>query len=172
LPIGITEWNSNWVDATGGETTPDSFNNALWLAAVMGQMLQERVEMAAHWRLLSPPGGFGIISKYDVYPTYYTYQMYKKFGNVIVYAESNTPQLFLFAARRGDGSLTLALVNLNDAAVTKPLSWNGFQANGDAALWQFDAQHNAARMGATKIENGMLLTVPPRAMQLYEIPGF
>lgn len=171
-PIAITEWNSNWVDATGGETTPDSFNNALWLAAVMGQMLQERVDLAAHWRLLSPPGGFGIISKYDVYPTYYTYQMYKKFGTVIVAAESQTPGVYVFAARKNDGSLTLAFVNLNDAAVTKPLQLDGFQSNGDATLWQFDAQHNAARVGAQNVANGMQLTVPPRAMQLYEIPGF
>jgi mRNA degradation ribonuclease J1/J2 len=42
LPVGMMEYNSNYTNAAGGSTTPDSFYNALWLADIYGRMVSER----------------------------------------------------------------------------------------------------------------------------------
>lgn len=172
LPIAFAEWNSNWADVTGGEATPDSFNNALWFGDVLGQMLRERVDYSTHWRLLSPPGGFGLISSYDVYPSYYTFQIYKKFGSVIVDSASDIQGVSVYAARRQDGSLTVVVVNLNDSAQTVPLQLIGFAPSGEAVVWLFDETHQVENVGTQKISDGAKLEIPARAMLLYEIPGF
>ena len=43
LPIAITDVNSHWSHAVGGEATPDSFYNAIWWADVLGRMIQQKV---------------------------------------------------------------------------------------------------------------------------------
>lgn len=172
LPIGITEWNSNWSDVMGGEATPETFTNALWFGAVLGQMIRERVDFSTHWRLLSPPGGFGLISAYEVYPSYYVFQIYKRFGKVIVPAESDVPGVMVFASRKDDGSLAVVVVNLNDSAQSKPLQLRGFTPSGDASVWLFDAEHPFEKIALKQIADGTTLEIPARSMMLYEVPGF
>jgi hypothetical protein len=45
LPIAVTEFNSAYDKSVGGDATPDSHYNAIWMADVLGQMMN-RVFMA------------------------------------------------------------------------------------------------------------------------------
>ena len=106
LPIAVTEFNSAYDKSVGGEATPDSHYNAIWLADVLGRMIKNGVFMANEWASdrEGGAGGLGLVGQYDVYPAYYTYQLYKKFGNELVYSSSDDPDAFhLCCAPRGWG---------------------------------------------------------------------
>ena len=107
LPIAVTEFNSAYDHSVGGEATPDSHYNAIWVADVLGRMIKNGVFMANHWTLTSKggSGGWGLVGAYDVYPTYHAYQLYKMFGNELVYSSSDDPDLSIYAARRADGAV-------------------------------------------------------------------
>ncbi|HEX8682930.1 MAG TPA: glycoside hydrolase family 44 protein [Ardenticatenaceae bacterium] len=168
LPIAVTEINSNWTHAVGGEATPDSHYNAIWWADVLGRLIRQRVEMVAHFALQAPRGsGWGMLSRYEVRPLYYVYRMYQQFGTDLVYASSDDPDLSIYAARREDGALTVMVVNLAPEEKTKPLRIGNFAMTEPAELWLFDEEHPAEQMGTQSITNGDTLTFPPQSVSLY-----
>lgn len=142
IPIAITEVNTHYNQAIGGEATPDSHYNAIWLAELFGQMIVQDVFMVNHWMLTSKggQGGWGIIGPGEQRPSYYTFQLYKQFGNELVAAASGVDNLSIYAARRDDGALTLILVNLADEAQTATLQVQGVNLS-EAELWQLDPEH-------------------------------
>jgi hypothetical protein len=73
LPVGMMEYNSNYTNAAGGSTTPDSFYNALWLADVYGRMVSERPEMLAYWLLKNNDAGLDNSSST---PSYYVFSLW------------------------------------------------------------------------------------------------
>ncbi len=172
LPIAITEFNSSWVGTIGGETGMDTFNNALWLGDVLGRLIRQRVDILAQFTLQSSPGvgGYGLFARYDPRPSYYTYLMYKDFGNELVYAQSDQSQLSLYAARQGD-TLTLMFVNLTDQAVTRPLVLDHFTVSGEAQVKLFDEKHSATKQPGMAIKSGTDYTFAPASMTLFIIPG-
>ncbi len=105
IPIAVTEINSNWTHVTGGETTPDSYYNAIWWADVLGKMIEYDVEITAYFLLQCKisQGGYGLIGKYDIRPTYYVYQQYKEFGDVFLTSEEEIDDLSVISAKRDDG---------------------------------------------------------------------
>lgn len=165
LPIAVTEFNSAYDQSVGGETTPDSHFNAIWMADVLGRMIKNGVFMANQWALTAKGGfgGLGLISQDDVFPSYYTYQMYKQFGNELVYSSSDDPDLSIYAARRADGALTLLVINLSQENKTKALRI-GAQPSLQAETWLFDATHKAESTGALDLSEP--LTFPPQSMTL------
>ena len=60
LPIAITEFNSAYDQSVGGEATPDSHYNAIWLADVLGRMIKNGVFMANEWYLTAKGGAGGL----------------------------------------------------------------------------------------------------------------
>ncbi|MBL0346686.1 hypothetical protein [Candidatus Villigracilis affinis] len=148
LPIAITEFNSDYSKSVGGESTPDSHYNAIWLGDVLGRMVKNGVFMANHWMLTSKGGygGWGLVGRSDVYPSYYTYQLYKKFGSELVYSSSDSPDLSIYAARSEDGTLTIMVVNLSLEEQIKALRIDG-QTSVKGEAWLFDPTHQAENMG-------------------------
>ena len=115
LPVAVTEFNSHWSQAISGEATPDSFFSAIWLGDVLGRLIRQKVDLATQFLLVSGgESGFGILEKYGPRPAYFTYQMYKMFGDQLVYASSDDPAVSVYAALRADGALTIMAINLND----------------------------------------------------------
>jgi hypothetical protein len=82
LPIAVTEVNSHWSNAIGGEATPDSYMNAIWWADVLGRMIKNQVDIVNYFSLQSHPsiGGYGLFSRSEPRPTYNVYQIYQQFG--------------------------------------------------------------------------------------------
>jgi len=172
LPIAISEVNSDWSHAVGGEATPDSFYNAIWWGDVLGRLIRQRVEIVAHFLLQcqTGQGGWGLLGKYEVRPTYYVYQMYKHFGDELLYASSDDADVSIYAARRKDGALTLMLINLGPEEKRKPLRLENVTLDGPAEIWLFDAEHQAEQMGAQTIADGAEVTLPPQSISLYVLP--
>jgi hypothetical protein len=148
IPIAITEVNSHWSNAVGGEATPDSFYNAIWWADVLGRMINQRVAMVNYFSLQSHPsiGGYGLFSRSDTRPTYYVYQMYRHFGTQLVQAVSDDARVGAYAARRVDGTLTILFVNLSNDVVQKPLVVEGLDSV-KAEIWRFDQNTQAEAIG-------------------------
>src|SRR5687768_7632879 len=123
LPIAVTEFNSAYNQSVSGEATPDSHFNAIWVADVLGRMIENGVFMANEWYLTAKggAGGLGLIGQYDVYPSYYAYQLFRKFGTELVYSSSDDQDVSLYAARGEDGTLTLIVINLSLEEKTKPI---------------------------------------------------
>jgi hypothetical protein len=170
LPVAVTEFNSHWSQAISGEATPDSFFSAIWLGDILGRLIEQKVDLANQFLLVSGgESGFGILAKYGPRPAYFTYQMYKMFGDQLVYASSDDSTVSVYAARRADGALTLMALNLGDAAVTKPLLLTGFTPSGDAQVWRFDADHQAEQIEDQPLADGAELTLPPQSMTLYVV---
>jgi alpha-L-arabinofuranosidase len=169
IPIAVTEFNSAYDKSVGGEATPDSHYNAIWVADVLGRMIKNGVFMANHWTLTSKggSGGWGLVGAYEVYPTYYVYQLYKMFGIELVYSSSDDPDLSIYAARRADGALTIIVINLSAEEKTKAVQLEAQpQVQGEA--WLFDASHKAENVGESDISNG--ISVPAQSMTLFVIP--
>jgi len=166
LPIAITEFNSAYDKSFGGETTPDSHFNAIWIADVLGRLIKNGVFMANQWYLTAKAGygGLGLIAQDDVFPSYYTYQLYRNFGNELIYSSSDDPDLSIYAARRPDGALTLMVINLSSEQKTKALRI-GEQGATQAELWLFDTTHRAENIGTIEISNQIV--VPPQSVSLY-----
>ncbi len=169
IPIAVTEFNSSYDKSVGGEATPDSHYNAIWLADVLGSMIKNGVFMANEWALTAKggAGGSGLVGQYEVFPNYYTYQMYKKFGNELIYSSSDDPDLSIYAARREDGTLTIMVINLSLEEKTKALRI-GDQTQVQAEAWLFDPAHKAENVGRLELSNE--LTFPPQSVTLYIIP--
>jgi len=172
LPVAITEVNSDWSHAAGGEATPDSFYNGIWWGDVLGRLIRQRVEIVAHFLLQCniSQGGWGLLAKYEVRPTYYVYQMYKHFGDELLYASSDDPDVSIYAARRQDGTLTIMVINLGPEEERKPLRLENVTSGGLAEVWLFDVDHPAEQVGTQTIAGGTEITLPPQSMSLYIVP--
>jgi Glycosyl hydrolases family 39 len=168
LPIAVTEFNSSYDKSVGGEATPDSHYNAIWVADVLGRMIKNGIFMANEWALSAKGGfgGLGLIGQSDVYPAYYVYQLYKKFGSELVYSSSDDLYLSIYAAQREDGALTVMLINLSLKEKIKAIRI-GDQAQVPAEVWLFDPEHKAENMGIEQLSNEV--TVPPQSITLYII---
>ena len=169
LPIAVTEFNSAYDKSFGGETTPDSHYNAIWMANVLGSMIKNGVFMANQWALTAKAGygGLGLIAQDDVFPSYYTYQMYKKFGNELIYSASDDSDLPIYAARRADDALTIMIVNLSLEEKSKAIRI-GDQAQVRAETWLFDQEHKVENLGVLEYSGNV--TIPPQSLTLYVIP--
>ncbi|MGB1253359.1 MAG: hypothetical protein ACPG8W_22290, partial [Candidatus Promineifilaceae bacterium] len=128
-PVGIMEINSNYTDVSSLETSPDSLYNAIWWGDVLGRMIQQQVEQVTHFALQNNRSGWGMLGRTEPRPTYFTYQLYQRFGEELLFSESDDPYVSVLAARRSDGALTVMLINLNDDAVEKPLHIVGLETN-------------------------------------------
>jgi hypothetical protein len=172
LPVAVTEVNSNWSHAVGGEATPDSFYNAIWWGDVLGRMIRQKVDIVAYFLLQcrTSQGGYGLLAGFEVRLTYYVYQMYKHFGDELLYASSDDPDVSIYAARRQDGTLTLMLINLGPEEKRKPLRLESVTPTRPAEVWLFDADHRAERIGAQVIADGAEITLPAQSISLYVLP--
>ena len=168
LPIAVTEFNSSYGNSVGGDATPDSFYNAIWMADVLGRLIKNGVYMANEFSFVSKGGvgGFGLIDGYEVHPSYYTYQMYKKFGNELIYSSSDDPDLPMYAARRDDGTLTVMVINLGLEAKTKAVRI-GDQTEVRAEAWLFDPNHKAEDIGSVELSSETVF--PPQSISLHII---
>ncbi len=172
IPIAVTEINSNSANSTGGEASLDSFYNAIWLGDTLGHLIRNQVDVVAVWDMQGGAGrGWGLLAKYDVRPTYYTYIMYTHFGSELLSADSGDPDVSIYAARRDDGTLTLMVINLGPDEQTKTLALNGFEPSGDAEVWRFDADQNAEQIASLPLSDGATITVPGQSMTLFALPG-
>jgi hypothetical protein len=172
LPVAVSEINSNWTHAIGGEATPDSFYNAIWWGDVLGRLIRQRVEIVAHFLLQckTGQGGWGLLGRFEVRPTYYVYQMYKHFGDELLYTSSNDPDVSIYAARREDGALTMMIINLGPEEKHKLLHLADATAPSRANVWLFDADHQAEVIGTRVIADGTEITLPPQSISLYVLP--
>ncbi|HEX2622007.1 MAG TPA: hypothetical protein VHL11_17745, partial [Phototrophicaceae bacterium] len=171
-PLAIGEINSHWNNGLGGEATSDSFYNAIWFGDVLGRIIRQQIFIAAYFEYYSTPDrAFGIIDRYSVRPTYYTYQLYKQFGTQLVEASSTDDLVTIYAATREDGTLTLIVVNLSDDQADRTLDLTNFTPSGAAEVWRLDADHNAEMLESADITNGSSLTLPAQSITLYVIPG-
>ncbi len=166
IPIAITEFNSDYSHSVGGEATPDSHFNAIWLSDVLGRLIKNDVYMANHWLLASKGGlgGWGLVGAWVIQPSYYVYQLYKQFGSELVYSSSDDPDLSIYAARREDGSFTVIIINLAREEKTKAIRIEDHD-EVQAETWLFDPSHTAEYAGKTDITGN--ITVPAQSMTLY-----
>ncbi|MEJ5224478.1 MAG: hypothetical protein WHV44_08485 [Anaerolineales bacterium] len=171
IPIALTEVNTHYNPAVGGIATPDSHFNAVWLADVFGQMVAQDVLMFNHWLLStsgSNQGGWGMISRSGVRPSYYVYQLYALFGTQRVYAASGIENVSIYAAKRPDGALTLMIINLNDDLARAPLQVAG-KTPASAQLFLLDPSHNAQDMGVVPLPADGVLDLPGQSVSLYVV---
>jgi len=158
IPVAVTEFNSAYDKSIGGETTPDSHLNAIWLGDVLGRLIKNKVFMAHQWMFTSKGGngGWGLIGQSDVYPSYYTYQMYKMFGSKLVYSSADQGNVSVYAAKRSDGAITVMVINLSLEEQIKSLRIAGQDAvKGEA--WLFDPIHQAESMGSIELSGALHL---------------
>ncbi|RLD03098.1 MAG: hypothetical protein DRI32_07855 [Chloroflexi bacterium] len=169
LPIAVSEINSDWTHATGGDSTTDSYYNAIWWGDVLGRLITQKVDIVAYFLLTSPTsgGGYGLLARYEPRPTYFTYQLYQQFGEELLYSSSDIPDVSIYAARREDGALTIMVINLGDDEKSVPLEINNFPIENPAEVWQLAPAHQAEHLGTEVL--GDSVTLPGQSMTLYII---
>lgn len=159
LPLAIGEANSHWSSQIGGEATPDSFYNAIWWADVLGRLIRGGADYVAYFNMQSSDrlGGHGLLSRYEARPTYNVYQLYQRFGDTLVQAQSPDDDVTVYAAQRADGALTVLIVNLTDAPQTRVLDVRGFTYR-TAEAWVLDAERSAESADAPLSDSRVTLT--------------
>ncbi len=170
-PIAFTEVNSNWSKAVAGEATPDSFYNAIWWADVLGRMINQQTDMVAHFVLQTKDGagGWGLLARTEVRPSYYVYQMYQQLGQTLLPAQTDISGVSVVAAQRADGTLTLILINLTDTAVEAPLQIVGHPLPQTAQRYLFDPTHNAEQVDTIEVGEEAQISLPPTSISLLVI---
>ncbi len=170
LPVAVTEANSHWSKAIGGEATPDSHYNAIWWADALGRMLRHEPFIVAYFDLQSSDGRgtWGLMATYNVRPTYYVYQFYQRFGQQMVEAQSDLEDISVYAAQRNDGALTVIAINLSDEARTVNFNIEGVSINALEERWLFDLEHpEAILVDAEDILNGEATLLPPQSISMF-----
>jgi hypothetical protein len=169
LPVGVTEFNSNYSNVSGGETSPDSFLGALWTADVLGRMIRQRPELLAYWTLKtgSSDAGHALMTSYALRPSYFVFQLYKRFGTRLLAANSDDPAVSLFAAKRDDGAVTLIFVNRGDASVKKVLQLAGGGGLRLTESYLFDLSRMAEPMIVPAFVNGDAVVLPALSATLF-----
>jgi hypothetical protein len=139
LPIAVTEVNSHWSNAVGGEATPDSYMNAIWWADALGRMIKNQVAMVNYFSLQSNPstGGYGLLARSEPRPTYFVYQIYQELGETLVFAGCDDLNLGIYAATDAEGSLAVVVVNLGSADQSRPVIVEG-DGLSLVEVWRFD----------------------------------
>jgi hypothetical protein len=159
--IGITEYN--W-GADG------HINGATAQADIFGIFGREGLDVGARW----------VIPDAST-PTYKAIKMWRNydnsggaFGDTSVKASVPNPdELSAFAAVRGDGALTVMVINKvlwGSTPVT--LSLGGFNPGGSASAWQLTSANSINRLGDMSVSGGSVsLTVPSQSITMVVIPG-
>lgn len=170
IPIAITEINSHWSSAMGGEASPDSFYNAIWWADVLSRLIFNKVEIVNYFTLQSKAsiGGYGLFTRTDPRPTYYVYQMYQKFGENLVFAGCDDAQIGIYAALDQDGALTVMLINLGEDDITRPLVIEGKERTL-AEVWRFDKDHLADKLDTRDFDNLEKILIPGQSVTLIKL---
>ena len=140
-PVGVTEFNLDYTNIVGTDTSPDSFYGAIWMADVLGRMIRQRPELLSVWLLKANTAGHGLLGSFDIRPTYQIYQIYKRFGNHLLVATSDEEYVSLFAAKRDDGALTLVFVNRGESTIRKSLLLTDGANFKLAEYYLFDKDH-------------------------------
>jgi hypothetical protein len=99
-----------------------------------------------------------------MYPAYYAYQLYNKFGNELVFSASDDPDLSVYAATREDGAITVMVINLSLDEKTKALQI-GDRTQIQAEMWLFDPDHKVENLGSTELSGQV--TIPAQSITLY-----
>ena len=164
--VGLTEFNSHTSNAAGGKTSPDSFYNGIWLADVLGRLIKQRPEIITYWMLKSRTAGHGLMDSYNLRPSYYVYQMYRRFGNQLVFSFSPAQYVSLLAAKQPDGGLTLMLINRGEPPVSLPLQIHGGDSLKLVQAYLFDAAHIAEAVPLPVFKNGDVIGLPGESVML------
>lgn len=167
IPIAITEVNTHYSKAVGGEATPDSHFNAIWLADMFGRLMYQDVFMVNHWLLTSSggTGGWGLIGRGEVRSSYWVYQLYKQFGQELIYADSGVEDVMIYAARRDDGALTTMVVNTADTEKQVSLKLMAETAVPDQ-LWRLDSMHIPEAAQSIDMSTDRSISLPPQSLSL------
>lgn len=170
IPIAITEVNTHWNQAIGGQATPDSHYNAIWVAELLGQSMRQDLFMVNHWMLTSQggQGGWGLIGRGELRPSYYVYRLFHQFGSDRVWAESGVEDVSIYAARRDDNALTIIIVNLADTEKEVRLKIAG-ETPLRAELWRLDQQQTPEAGTGFSFAAGGGLPLPPQSVSLFVI---
>jgi hypothetical protein len=172
LPMAFTEATSHWSATIGGEATADALYHAIWWGDVLGRLMTEGVDMVAYFNMQTSDqlGVFGLLARYDVRPTYYTYQLYQHFGEQLVFSQAtDSDDVRVYAALRNDGALTILVINLSDSEQTHQLdvlnAWAGI-----AEVRRLDSTHLADTIEPMMLEASNTLILPAQSMTLFILP--
>ena len=97
--------------------------------------------------------------------------MYRHFGQELLYASSDDPDLSIYAARRNDGALTVMVINLGAEEKSKPLRLEHYLPSAPAEVWRFDAARQAEPLGQQEVTSGETIVWPARSMTLLVLPS-
>jgi hypothetical protein len=166
LPVAVTEVNTHWSAAIGGEATPESHYNAIWVAEMFGRLMRQDVFMVNHWLLAGAHGGWALMNRGELRPSYYVYRLFSYFGSNLVHADSGVVNVSLYAAQRDDGALTLLIVNLADNEQEATLQVMG-GLPAQAELWRLDQQQKPEAATLVTIQDNEMLSLPAQSISLY-----
>jgi len=166
-PIAVTEVNSHWSNAVGGEATPDSFFNALWWADSLGRMISNDVDVVNYFSLQSNNsiGGYGLFGRSEPRPTYYVYKIFQEFGENLVFSGCDSPDLGIYAAADENGVLSVIIINLGDETKSKSLVVDDENLELVSAE-RFDESNLLHSLELDLFENLETIEIPPYSITL------
>ena len=166
----MTEVNSNYANVAGRETSPDSLLGALWWADVQGRLLQQRVDLVAHFAL-ADAGGLGMLDSLEPRSIYAVFVLYAQLRGELVESTATPASLRVYAARRSDGELAVLVVNTAPVALPAEveLRWPGADERR-LTTWLLDATHRDLQPSSPeRVLNRFSHLVPPRSVYLLRL---
>jgi hypothetical protein len=130
-PIAVTEYNLVAFEAGDAEHTMTQNMNALFLADTIGQLAEHGVTIANQWNLAngttSSGTDYGMIRLEDgsTTPQYDAMRMWGTAGSELLPVQSSDETVHAYATSHEDGSVTLVLLNLGEAATGATVALEG-----------------------------------------------
>ncbi len=173
LPVAITEASSHWSANIGGQTTPDSGAHAIWWSDVLGRMIKNDVFMVGYFNMQSSDklGGWGILGRYEVRPTFYVYQLYQQFGTVLLDTQTPDEDVTLYASKRDDGAIALIMVNRMQSEQTRLLNLIGLDKPTSSTYTVFSAIDGILSPVVFEVSSQTTVTMPAQSVALLVIPA-
>lgn len=163
--IALSEYDLSLPDGTSGKSILD----VLIQADTLGIFAREGVDLATRW---GPPSATDELA--NAWRIFRDYDGHGgRFGETWVRSTSaNQSQLAVYSAERGDGALTLLIVNKSASLLSSALSLNGFAAGASAAVfrWTGDGAGIVAAPNQPVSADGFTAAYPARSITMVVLP--
>lgn len=165
-PLAVTEVNSHWSNVLGQQASPDSFANAIWWGDVLTRLILEEVEIVTYFSLQSSSsiGSYGLFERSGKRPSFYVYEMYRHFGDRLIYASSPDDEVTLAASLCPDGDVSLIAVNATLEGKELPLLINGIDGLPNTKTLLLAKDRLAEEIEVEEVWSGGVMAFPPESM--------
>ncbi|MDD2823060.1 MAG: hypothetical protein PHQ59_03160 [Candidatus Daviesbacteria bacterium] len=140
IELNLTEWGPNSGEPCDWDVL--SIYSHLFAMRTLAEAQLSNYFSTTYWNINQGTSNFSMIQdNYQVGPIYWAFDMMKDFGrggDKLVSASSGNPNVYTYASKLSNGSLSILLLNNSSNSSNMTVKLSGFTPSGTATLRQYD----------------------------------